>query len=270
MISILFYIKDCNFAAYMHHQSKMEEYLIGIDDTDNKESRGTGFLSRLMAQRIAEENLGFHNGITRHQLLFDPRVPYTSQNSSACIALKTNQPNELWDFMIDFLINSCAIGSDCGLCMIKQSSVPQSIVSWGLKAKVDLVNKTLAANLAQKEGVQLIGLTGTHDGIIGAMAGVGLRASGNDGRFVSLPQADIRSITGSHKLGDAKRNIGFEKAVTIQGHEVDDSAFVCFDGGWLRPVLKNGDITIVLNKTEKNGKSIYELASKDFIKSISN
>ena len=51
--------------------------LLGIDDTDNLESRGTGYRARQLARSIEAENLGVLKGITRHQLFFDRRIPYT-------------------------------------------------------------------------------------------------------------------------------------------------------------------------------------------------
>ena len=59
---------------------------IGIDDTDNKTSRGTGHLARLIAADLAQDYRLL--GVTRHQLLVDPRIPYPAKNSSAAIALE--------------------------------------------------------------------------------------------------------------------------------------------------------------------------------------
>jgi len=55
--------------------------LIGMDDTDNLESRGTGSLARQVAAALAADYTLL--GVTRHQLLKDPRVPCTKNNSSA-------------------------------------------------------------------------------------------------------------------------------------------------------------------------------------------
>ena len=64
----------------------MNKWLIGIDDTDNLESRGTGHLARQLARLLESAISGLRIGsITRHQLLVDPRIPYTSHNSSACV-----------------------------------------------------------------------------------------------------------------------------------------------------------------------------------------
>lgn len=247
----------------------MRTYLIGIDDTDNLESRGTGFLSRSMGDAITSSGLGVTGAITRHQLLFDPRVPYTSHNSSACLEVKSDQPNELWLFMVDFLVKSCAVGSDCGLCMIEPEKVSQRIIDWGLAAKVELVDKVMALELAKTENIQLIGLTGTHDGVIGAMAGVGLRASGNDGRFISLKGHDVRSLSGIKSIKELKKLVEVHRVITTEGEDVDDETHIDVDG-WMRPVLKDGLVTVLINKTKKNEQFHFELANKEYIKSISN
>ena len=66
---------------------------IGLDDTDNKESRGTGHLARVIAENLAEQYEVV--GVTRHQLLFDPRVPYTAKNSCAAVILNCNDEPDL-------------------------------------------------------------------------------------------------------------------------------------------------------------------------------
>lgn len=59
---------------------------IGLDDTDILTSRGTGHLAREIAAVL--QGAG-HTllGVTRHQLLRDPRVPCTKKNSCAAIHL---------------------------------------------------------------------------------------------------------------------------------------------------------------------------------------
>ena len=90
-------------------------YLLGIDDTDNLESRGTGHRARQMADWLAENKLAQPQGITRHQLLVDPRIPYTSHNSSACLSVETKNPDDVWEASREFLLRESAQGSDAGL-----------------------------------------------------------------------------------------------------------------------------------------------------------
>ncbi|MHC1702413.1 MAG: hypothetical protein AB9846_00770 [Tenuifilaceae bacterium] len=243
-------------------------YLVGIDDTDNLESRGTGFIGRTMGEVISASGLGICGGVSRHQLLFDPRVPYTSHNSSLCLELESNQPDKMWDLMIDYLLKSCAPGSDCGLCMVESDKVPASIIEWGKTAKRVLVTQVNAVKLAEKEGVRLVGLTGNHDGIIGAMAAVGLRASGNDGRFVGLKGTDVRLINGIKTPFEIKKLVHLHQIVSSEGEIIEDHSLISLDG-WLRPVHHEGLITLIVNKIYDNEEYSYQLATKEYIKSIS-
>jgi hypothetical protein len=61
---------------------------IGLDDTDNLESGGTGHLAREIAAALAARDPLL--GITRHQLLVDARAPCTSKNTCAAIMLDVN------------------------------------------------------------------------------------------------------------------------------------------------------------------------------------
>jgi hypothetical protein len=244
-------------------------FLVGIDDTDNLESRGTGYVGRTMAELIVANGLGTTGAISRHQLLFDPRVPYTSHNSSLCIEIDTNDKDELLNFMIKYLLKACAVGSDCGLCMVDADNIPSSVIEWGKTAKQDLVRQIDGLNLAKRENITLIGLTGNHDGVIGSMAAVGLRASGNDGRFVALKGTDVRTITGIKTSSELKKLVEVHRIVTPDGDTIDDSSSILMEG-WLRPVHREGLITLIVNKIDNCKEYGYQLAGKEYIKSVSN
>jgi hypothetical protein len=243
-------------------------YLVGIDDTDNLVSRGTGFIGRTMGEEINASGLGVCGGISRHQLLFDPRVPYTSHNSSLCLEIETSKPSEVWSLMIEYLKRACAEGSDCGLTMVELDRVPESVIKWGQKAKMDLVKQVDAFRLAKKENIKLIGLTGNHDGVIGSLAAVGLRASGNDGRFVSLKGVDVRTINGVKNLKQIQELVQLDQIMTDDGDVLDEKIPISLDG-WMRPVHRNGLITLIVNKIDNNEEYSYQLAAKEHIKSIS-
>ena len=243
-------------------------YLIGIDDTDNLESRGTGYVGRTMGDNINRFGLGVCGGISRHQLLFDQRVPYTSHNSSLCLEIESDKPEKLWEYMVEYLLEACAPGSDCGLCMVNANNVPKSIINWGHTAKKELVKQIQAFKLAEKEKIKLVGLTGNHDGVIGSMAAVGLRASGNDGRFVSLKGVDVRTISGIKTPLEMKKLVHLHRIQTNDGENVDDYSRISLEG-WLRPIHRDGLITLIVNKIDNNNEYEYQLATKEYIKSIS-
>jgi hypothetical protein len=70
---------------------------IGMDDTDVVGSTvGTGHLARMIAADLAPCGVVGY-GISRHQLLFDRRIPYTAKNSSNVILVEesTADPSAL-------------------------------------------------------------------------------------------------------------------------------------------------------------------------------
>ena len=161
-------------------------YLIGIDDTDNPDSRGTGFRARQLGGRLGEAGLAQTRGITRHQLYVHPDIPYTSHNSAACldVELLGGSMGALRDFCREYLATESAPGSDAGLCVAEFAEVPDEVVAFGRSAKDTVRTREQAGDLAASCGLHLEGVTGDHMGMIGALSAVGLRRSGHDGRFI--------------------------------------------------------------------------------------
>ncbi len=162
--------------------------LICIDDTDNIDiKRGTGQLAALLAEEITSQGWGACEPITRHQLFVHPNVPYTSHNSAMCFAVDT-RPDHIADIIQyggEFLKRERAIGSDPGLCVAvpERLTNPGWLIAYGFSAKQEVLNKDYAYGIAQELGIHLSEHGGTGDGVVGALAGAGLRLSGNDGRF---------------------------------------------------------------------------------------
>ena len=159
--------------------------LVGIDDTDILGSPGTNQLARAIVERLKPDWRCVW--IARHQLFFDPRVPFTSKNGSASIAL---EPRGVGD--LDALTNNCRDvmrewfieGSDPGLCVT--AHVPEAITNYGKLCQRDLVTQAQARGLAAEHGIHLEGLGGTQGGVIGALAAVGLAITRDDGRLVQM------------------------------------------------------------------------------------
>ena len=161
---------------------------LAIDDTDNLKSPGSGELAEILAKKL--HHLGLVSGcsdITRHQLLVHKDIAYTSHNSSMCFSadIEDNTLPEITRFAIHFLLTASAPGSDPGLCIApdRKDFDRQTLIDFGLKAKRAVLSRRAAYSLAQKTGVHLSEHGGTGDGVVGALAGVGLRLSGNDGRI---------------------------------------------------------------------------------------
>jgi len=197
------------------------EYFIGLDDTDNLESRGTGHLARQMAQVFAKD-FRLH-GVTRHQLLEDPRIPKTAKNSCAGIYLE-GDPYPVEEIALaarKIMLDDYQPGSDPGLCVA--SRVPREIISFGKRVQLLIVDQREARVLAATHGLYLEGLGGDQGGVIGALAAVGLLAQGDDGRYVMV--GDIRSLVGLQPVA-AVIAAGVADVLTLDGRQVADGLIV--------------------------------------------
>ncbi len=237
--------------------------LLGIDDTDNLESRGTGYLARQLMKWLDENQLVIPKGITRHQLLVDPRILYTSHNSSACLSVETENMEDVWEACSVYLLRESAIGSDVGLCLAPWESITEQGMAFARRAKLEVLTKDEAERTAAEAGIWLAGLTGTGGGIIGALAGVGLRRAGEDGRFLWLP--GLRELKGAYPVEQICATTHVDRVCTLDGIDLSPETLVDL-GEWVRPVLRNGKSTLFVE--EQNHR--WTILSKDRIKSLSN
>lgn len=173
--------------------------LMCIDDTDNLDSPGTGEILENIGEGIVKNGWGKTSYITRHQLLIHEDIKYTSHNSSMCFLVET-LPKEahglseedcldkITNYARKYLLNNGAEGSDPGLCIVELEKISTDgivmLKEFGARAKKEVLSKSAAYVLAERiEGVHLSEHGGSGEGIIGAIAGCGLRLSGNDGKI---------------------------------------------------------------------------------------
>jgi tRNA(Ile2) C34 agmatinyltransferase TiaS len=208
------------------------QYFIGLDDTDNLESRGTGHLARVMAEVLAQD---FHvHGVTRHQLLEDERVPKTAKNSCAGIIFEGDSYSlgEIALYARKVMLDDYQPGSDPGLCV--STRVPAEIIAYGQRVQREFLKQQEARELAIMHDIFLEGLGGDEDGVIGALAAVGLAASGNDGRYVQI--GSIRDLKGLLPLADVLA-AGITSIKTLDGESVTEGLILADK---LRPARRGG------------------------------
>jgi hypothetical protein len=220
------------------------DLLIAIDDTDDIDSRGTGETAEILAVRLEEAGLATCGRVTRHQLLVHPDIAYTSHNSAMCF------PAEAAADDLETVISRCAEwltvesadASDPGLCVVvvERLARPHALVEYGREAKTRVITKGEAYGRAADLGVHLSEHGGSGIGVIGALAGAGLRLSGDDGRFkgkFAIPGDpdgvarvadirthgidDVRTLHGASLADDERVLVGAEcKLVLLGGHAV--------------------------------------------------
>ena len=120
------------------------------------------------------------------------------------------------------------------------------MAEYGRLAQKEVLVKSQAINLAKKLGVLLSELGGTGEGIIGALASVGLRASGNDGRYVQL--RGIRDIKGQVSVGYILNNTAILAVVDENGNSVDNKEIID-SHDWIKPSVVNGKPVLRIRAT---------------------
>jgi len=221
---------------------------IGFDDTDILGAEiGTGKLVRRFEALLPE---GCHLwGVVRQQLLVDPRIPYTSHNSSACAVVDFGNP-ALWDELLArataHIERESYEGSDPGLCLACEGDVAlKDLATLGLACTARIVSQDEALRAAAR--IHLSGHGGTCDGIIGAAAAVGLTAMGWSGRFIEFN--GLRDIPDQVRVGElAERGI---RVVSLDRDAVvPGEADVVDTRGWLRPRLWGGAAVLPVRMRE--------------------
>ncbi len=242
--------------------------LLGIDDTDDDSSRGTGYQARRLGHAIQENGLGELRAVTRHQLLVDSRIDYTSRNSSACLVLETTEGHipSLIDLARSELVAHCAPGSKVGICLAEPSAVDNAIREFGRAAKDKVLFADAARSLGKKREIHIESIKGSGEGVIGALAAVGLHASGNDGRFVWLPK--LRDLDGRYSVADLTELLDVHVEM-ISGVVLPPSAEI-EAVEWMRPILREGRAILLAEKENIDGEIGWRFADKSTVKAFSN
>jgi len=231
----------------------MSTLYIGLDDTDILTSPGTGHLTRHIASILL--NRFPLIGVTRHQLLSDPRVPMTSKNSANVIHLQLNatagQPDlpPLADEVAAIMQAHFQPGSDPGLCLAIDP--PAAIAEYGRRTQTSLIEATEARTLANAHELILRPLGGDGGGIIGALAAVGLASTGNDGRFNWVGQ--VRELQGIQPV-EAIIAAGITRVETTAGEVISHGRIDT--GSKARPSLIGGQAVLLVEPADDLWRAI--------------
>jgi len=221
---------------------------IAIDDTDSLESRGTGRLARELGRVVSAHWPVF--GITRHQLYVHPDIPYTSHNSCAVIHVDASgkEAVDMLFSLADGVMRSDFIaGSDPGLCVAEASAVTPALIAYGRDAQTTVLNQSAARSLAKNLNILLQGVGGSEDGVIGALAGIGLAAMGNDGRYISV--GTVRSLTGPVSVEDLL-HAGIDCVQTLDGIILREGIVMEIEGKSVKPCPLDGKVVLLVKSED--------------------
>jgi len=222
--------------------------LVSLDDTDTLNSRGTGRLARSIADTLAADYPIY--GVTRHQLYVHPDIPYTSHNSCAVIHVETN-----WTAAVDtiyatvqhVMLDDFIEGSDPGMAVASTDQVAPSLIAFGKDAKCTILTQEKARELAKNLNIRLKGLGGTEDGVIGAMAGLGLAVELNDGRFIQ--RGKIRDVFGPCSVQQLLA-AGIDEVCTLDGRTIISGIVMNEENKSPKPCPVNGRVILFVEDRE--------------------
>lgn len=225
--------------------------LVAIDDTDNLDSPGTGILAQRLIQCMHAESIATAFGAVRHQLWRNEQVPYTTHNSNAvihCALADGRSIGDLKELATQFLLEHSAPGSDPGLaiCDLADYQNHDELVAYGNATKTSLRTQEEAYELAARSNIALAGLGGTNDGVIGALAGIGLSASGNDGMFLWMDE--LRNTpAGQLSYAELVKLRDWAEVVALDGSVPEENEIISYSD-WVRPVLRDFGAVLLLDK----------------------
>lgn len=229
-------------------------FLLCVDDTDDlTKATSTGTIAELIGNEVIELGGKIEKGITRHQLLLDDAIAYTSHNSSMCFVaeIEALKLDLIKDAAAGIIKTHAAAEADPGVCLCRMDELkdPDSLIVFGLKAQKEVLTKSQAYKVAEKVGgVWLTEFGGSGIGVIGALAGTGLRLSGNDGTF--------RGKSGHTTVGpvtltadEMLQQLGAEAMLTLDGGMVEAKRQVVMREHAKLAYL-NHKITVVVHENE--------------------
>lgn len=208
---------------------------ICVDDTDDlTKETSTGKIAEGIARRLEEMGGRLEQGITRHQLLLHEDIAYTSHNSSMCMVMNMKPEDrplkEIQAAAEEILKAHAAPSADPGLCICRLDELkePEKLITYGKRAQKEVLSKEEAYRLAEEAGgIFLQEYGGTGIGVIGALAGVGLRLSGCDGTFRGGKGSEYAGQ--SYSAAQWKTMMGIQQVVDFAGNQLADTQQVAVE-----------------------------------------
>ena len=229
---------------------------IGIDDTGNSESVGTGKFARIIAGELSKKYSIY--GVTRHQFYVHHDIRFSLHNFGAVIHLDAEEEHvkDIFEIVKKFMHDNFNEGSNPGLAVAHDSCISPAVVVYGKDAKETVLTPKIACNLALNSKIQLESIGGNGNGVIGALAGIGLAYAGDDGRFLQIGR--LRKLKGPQPV-EKLINAGIDAVFTLDGCSITEGIVINDGDKPVKPCRVNGEV--ILFVTENKG--VFKAITRD-------
>lgn len=245
---------------------KSNHLFIGIDDTDCLNSKGTEHFTRCLGREIEQNGLGIIAGISKHQLWQEGSIDYTTANQAVCIELKNaDSIASVAVFVRDYIYENASGKSQTGFCISNAKGIPNTVVQFGLNCKKKLMNTNLAYSVASAAHIHIEGIRKNAAGIIGALAAIGLRATGADGYVICVKGHEFSTMSGVFHAGEIYCHTRVDSIITTDGFKIPVHATIEWQGD-AHPVIMENYITLLVEEhpeKEKCDWRVVELSGSD-------
>ena len=243
-------------------------FLIGLDDTDNPKTSSTGLLAQRMSLLLQDTGLGTLESITRHQLLLSPQVACTTRNSAICVTFEAEpaKRSELEMTCRSFILHEHSAGADAGIALAAWGQITAEVFTWARLAKTRVLTRQEALDIARNSKIAITGLTGKGNGVIGALAAIGLRYRGDDGRFIWIH--NINQMSGIYSYAKLMEISSINRIETVRGRTPRPEDKIQLNQ-WVRPILRQGLCVLLVEEERGNPNFDWHLLDMDQVRKLS-
>lgn len=158
-----------------------------LDDSRRVDGGGAGETLALLTSAIENQGWGHCSLPSRHRLYPHPESGCKKHNTARSFSadIETQYLNPFIEYAGRLIQSHGSPDSNTGMAIAvpEQMQDLTELIDYAYRAKEGLVTREEVLMLADRPGLYIQALSGNGNGIIGALAAVGLRMTGNDGQF---------------------------------------------------------------------------------------
>lgn len=196
-------------------------FFLGIDDTGQPGKSGSGETALSLGLHLQACKLARLVHVSAHALIPPAEIPHSTLNHAYCLTLE-GEALQLREIDMEsrvYLMRHSAAGANPGFALTPRERVIERIQNWGKACQMFTMERREALDLARSQGITTTGFTGSGSGVIGALAAVGLRASGSDGWIAWLP--GLPDLKGVMTFSEILQISTFDYVKSLRGRTPD-------------------------------------------------
>lgn len=196
-------------------------FFLGIDDTGQPGKSGSSETALALGLHLQARKLARLVHVSAHALIPPAEIPHSSLNHAYCLTLE-GEAQQLREIDMEsrvYLMRHSATGANPGFALAPRERVIERIQNWGKACQMFTMERREALDLARSLGIMAAGFTGSGSGVIGALAAMGLRASGSDGWIFWL--SGLPDLKGVMTFSEILQISTFDYVKSLRGRTPD-------------------------------------------------